>query len=698
VAEGKEPGGETVILRDLPDGLARVKRAGALDRDLQRVEAFHGKLPGDRYLRLSRHRDFRRVRAGYLVPRASGDHPKSGAGRFLGGFKRLLIGRPLASAEESEQRVNKFVGLAVFASDNISSSAYATEEIMRVLLLAGVGALTLTLPITLIICLVLGIVVLSYRQVIRAYPNGGGSYVVAKDNLGPLPGLAAGAALLTDYILTVSVSTAAGVAAITAAFPDVFEKRVVIMLLVVAFMTLMNLRGIRESGRAFAVPTYVYVVGILGVVGYGAYRLASGTLPEYTAPPEWIRPEATAFESLGALLILRAFASGSVALTGTEAVSNGVPAFKPPSVANAQTVLVWMGSLFAVIFVGISFLAGQIGIIPDPSEAQTVVSQLTRALVGEGPYFLLIQFSTAILLVLAANTSFNGFPRLTSIMATDHFLPRIFRFRGDRLAFTGGIVVLAIVSSILIVAYNGSVTGLIPLYTVGVFIAFTLSQAGLVKHWYQLRDEDHGWRWRAAVNAVGAVTTAIVTVEVAVSKFMLGAWMVLVLIPILIGMMWAIRSHYLQLESYQRPETPLDPRDVRLRAIVPIASLNVPARQALAFARAMTSDDAVTAVHVTDDPDSAERLEAEWQGSTVGMTNLVVIESPYRSLAGPLLRYIDALHESHPDDTLVIVLPEYVPRHWWEHLLHNQTALRLKAALLFHPGVIVANVPYHLAR
>src|SRR5712691_4893419 len=532
VDDGKESGGETVILRDLPEGLARVQRERTLDRDLQRVEAFHGKLPCDRYLRLSRHRDFRRVRAGYLVPRASGDHAKSGAGRFLGGFKRLLIGRPLASAEEAEQRVNRFVGLAVFASDNISSSAYATEEIMRVLLLAGVGALSLTLPITLIICLVLGIVVLSYRQVIRAYPNGGGSYVVAKDNLGPLPGLAAGAALLTDYILTVSVSTAAGVAAITAAFPDVFEKRVAIMLLVVAFMTLMNLRGIRESGRAFAIPTYIYVVGILGVVGYGAYRLASGTLPEYTAPIEWIRPEGAAFEGLGLLLILRAFASGSVALTGTEAVSNGVPAFKSPSVPNAQTVLVWMGSLFAVIFVGISFLAGQIGIINDPSEAQTVVSQLTRALVGEGPFFLLIQFSTAVLLVLAANTSFNGFPRLTSIMATDHFLPRIFRFRGDRLAFTGGIVVLAIVSSILIVAYNGSVTGLIPLYTVGVFIAFTLSQAGLVKHWYELREQDRGWRWRAAVNAIGAVTTAIVTVEVAVSKFALGAWMVLVLIPI----------------------------------------------------------------------------------------------------------------------------------------------------------------------
>ncbi len=690
--------GETVVLRDLPQGFEPAKRTATIDRDLQRVESLHGKLPGDRYLRVSRHRDFRRVRAGYLVPRTSSEQPKSGAGRVLGIFKRLLIGRPLASAEESEQRINRFVGLAIFASDNISSSAYATEEIMRVLVIAGVGALTLTLPITLVICLVLGIVVLSYRQVIRAYPNGGGSYVVAKDNLGPLAGLAAGAALLTDYILTVSVSTAAGVAAVTSAFPYLFEQRVAISLVVVSFMTLMNLRGIRESGRAFAVPTYIYVVGILGLVGYGAFRFALGDLPEYTAPAEWLLPESGVAEGLGLLLVLRAFASGSVALTGTEAVSNGVPAFKEPSVGNAQTVLVWMGALFATIFVGISFLAGQIGIVPDPSEAQTVVSQLTRSLVGEGPYFLLIQFSTAILLVLAANTSFNGFPRLTSIMATDRFLPRIFRFRGDRLAFTGGIVVLAVVSSLLIVAYNGSVTGLIPLYTVGVFIAFTLSQAGLVKHWYALRQQDPRWKLRAAVNALGAVTTGVVTFEVAISKFLLGAWMVLVLIPLLIGMMWMIRQHYLRMQVAQAPETPLDPAEVRLRVIVPISGLNVPARQALAFARAMTSDQAVTAVHVTDEPASALELQTEWQESSQRAANLVVIESPYRSLAGPLLRYIDALHESHPSDTLVIVLPEYVPSHWWEHLLHNQTALRLKAALLFHPGVIVANVPYHLAR
>ncbi|HYY87518.1 MAG TPA: APC family permease, partial [Chloroflexota bacterium] len=571
--------GETIVLRDLPEGLAPAGRTRAIDRDLQRVETLRGAHPGDRYLRLSRHRDFRRVKAGYLVPRATTEEPRSRAGRVFGSVKRLLLGRPLATAEESEERVNRFIGLAIFASDNISSSAYATEEIMRVLVLAGVGALVLTLPITLVICVVLGIVVLSYRQVIRAYPNGGGSYVVAKENLGPFAGLAAGSALLTDYILTVSVSTAAGVAAITSAFPELFARRVTIMLLVVAFMTVMNLRGIRESERAFAVPTYIYVLSILGLLGFGVLRYATGTLPTYQAPAEWLQVQ-SGLDGLGVLLVLRAFASGSVALTGTEAVSNGVPAFKDPSVPNAQTVLLWMGSLFALIFIGISFLAGQLGIIPDPSEAQTVVSQLVRSLVGEGPFFLVVQFSTAVLLVLAANTSFNGFPRLTSIMAGDRFLPRVFRFRGDRLAYTGGIVVLAIVSSLLILAYEGSVTGLIPLYTVGVFIAFTLSQAGLVKHWYELRDQDAGWRWRAGVNALGALTTGVVTIEVAVSKFLLGAWMVLLLIPILILMMWGIRQHYLRMQGAQRPETPLDPADVRLRAIVPIAALNVPARQA----------------------------------------------------------------------------------------------------------------------
>jgi Amino acid permease len=324
------------------------------------------------------------------------------------------------------------------------------------------------------------------------------------------------------------------------------------------------------------------------------------------------------------------------------------------------------------------------------------VSILARVLVGVGPYFYLIQFATAILLLLAANTSFNGFPRLASILAIDRFLPRVFQFRGDRLAFTGGIVVLAVISALLIVAFEGSVTALIPLYTVGVFIAFTLSQAGLVRRWARLREP--GWRWRAAINTLGAATTGVVAVEVAVSKFLLGAWMVLVFVPVLIGMMWAIRQHYRRMEGELRPETPLDPAEIHPRVIVPIGGVNVPAQQAMAFARAIAGDGPLTAVHVTDSAEEAERVRAAWEGCPCGDAELVVIESPYRALAAPLLAYIDGLHETHPLNTIVVVLPEYVPGHWWEHLLHNQTALRLKAALLFHPGVIVANVPYHLAR
>jgi amino acid transporter len=490
---------------------------------------------------------------------------------------------------------------------------------------------------------------------------------------------------------------AAGVAAIPSAFPAVVELRVWIMVATVAFMTLINLRGLRESGRAFAIPTYIYVVSILALLGYGLVLFATGALPAYQAPSEWLTADEHQGEvqTLSVLLLLRAFSSGSVALTGTEAVSNGVPAFKPPEVPNAQAVLVWMGALFATIFIGISFLAGQLGIIPDPSETQTVVAQLARTLVGEGPFFYVVQFSTAILLVLAANTSFNGFPRLTSIMARDRFLPRIFMFRGDRLAFTGGIIVLAVISALLIVAYEGSVTGLIPLYTVGVFIAFTCSQAGLVRRWRRVRGP--GWQTRAAINALGALTTGGVAIFVSVSKFALGAWMVLVLIPILIALMWTIRRHYLRMDGAQRPETPLDPAAIHPRVIVPIAQLNVPAKQAIAFANAISGGGPVAAVNVTDSEDDARELRKEWQHLPHGDANLVVIESPYRSLAGPLLAYIRAAHETHPDDTLIVVLPEFVPDHWWEQLLHNQTALRLKATLLFQPGVVVVSVPYHLS-
>jgi hypothetical protein len=356
-----------------------------------------------------------------------------------------------------------------------------------------------------------------------------------------------------------------------------------------------------------------------------------------------------------------------------------------------------MGASFAAIFLGMSFLAGQLGILPDPSEQTTVVSQLARAFVGDSPFLYLVQIATALLLVLAANTAFADFPRLLSILARDRFVPRLFAFRGDRLAFTGGIFLLSLLSVLLIVVFRGSVTNLIPLYTVGVFVAFTLSQSGMVVHWWRLRDRQPRWRMRAAINGVGAVTTGIVAIEVAISKFQLGAWMVLVLVPLLIGMMWGIRQHYRRIVGAQRPETPLDPTQVQLRPIIPIANLAVPAQQALAFARAIVPDEAITLVHVTDDVDAADRLRMEWERWPHGGVRLVVIESPYRSLAEPLLRHINEVERAYPGDTLMIILPEYVPGRWWEHLLHNQTALRLKAALLFHPGIIVANVPYHVA-
>lgn len=646
-------------------------------------------------VRIARHRAFRRVRRGIIVPKPEAEEPHTRLGRIGRFFKRLVIGAPLATAQEQEERTSKIKGLAIFASDNISSSAYATEEMMRVLVLAGAAALALTMPITIAILVVLAIVITSYLQVIRAHPEGGGSYIVALHDLGPVAGLTAAAALTTDYVLTVAVSTSAGVAAITSAFPGLFEHRVLISVGVVALMAILNLRGIRESGNVFAAPTYLYVVAMLGLLALGFYLALTGHLPHYE--PTSPLPEGHGVEVLTLLLVLRAFSSGSVALTGTEAIADGVPAFKRPEVRNAQITLVAMGVLFAIVFVGVGFLAGQIGIIPDPTEQETVNSQLTRALVGNSWYYYLVQMATAVLLVLAANTAFNGFPRLANIMARDRFIPRSFGFRGDRLAYTAGILALAFVAMILIVIFQGSVTLLIPLYTVGVFLAFTLSQAGLVKRWHRLRAEEPGWRWRAAVNGLGALVTGVVTVVVAVSKFLLGAWIVLLLLPILVFIMRAIRQHYDQLDTATRPETPLVPEEVHARAIVPIANAGVTAKQALAFAAALVGRDRVVAVHVADDEEAADKFQQEWEEHRPEIP-LVIMESPFRSLIGPLLAYIDAVRESEPSDTLMVVLPEFVPRHWWEHFLHNQTALRLKANLFFRPGVVVVSVPYHLGR
>ena len=663
--------------------------------DLVQRRYVSGRKPGSKYVKIVRpfSADFRSQAPGHLVATERVLAPRGRLGRLVAATRAVLVGRRIATEHEMHERIGVFKGLAVFASDNISSSAYATEEIMRVVVLAGAGALALTMPITAAIVLVLAIVVLSYQQTIRAYPNGGGSYIVASDNLGRLPGLVAAGALLTDYVLTVAVSIAAGVAALTSIFPGLFDLRVVLGVGFVAMLWIGNVRGIRESATIFAIPTYIYLLAIYGLLAFGLWRAFAGTLPVYHPPPAWAAHEAT--QGLGLLLILRAFASGSVALTGTEAVSNGVPAFKPPEWRHAGAVLILMGTFFGTIFLGISFLASHLGIIPDPTEHETVISQITRLLVGGGtPYHYLIQISTALLLVLAANTAFADFPRLASILGKDRFLPRQFQYRGDRLAFSFGIMVLAVVAALLIVAFQGSVTNLIPLYTVGVFVAFTLSQSGMVRHWYRLRNDVRGWRWRAAMNGAGAVATGLVAIIVGAAKFALGAWIILLLIPTLILLMMAIRRHYESVETALAPDWSTARTPVAApRVLVPIGRIDQASLSALAYARSISPD--VTAVHVTDDEAAAEAMKERWEREAP-LVPLVILESPYRALLAPFLAYINAVERMDPGPRTTIVLSELVPRHFWESLLHNQVALRLKLRLFFRRNTVVIDVPYHL--
>ena len=659
---------------------------------LERREERRGQRPGDRVVRIVRPPEFKRTTGGFVATEEALEST-GGIGRAWANVRRVLIGARIASAEEHTERVSKKIGLAIFASDNISSSAYATEETMRVLSLAGIAAVAaLTLPITFAIVVVLAIVVLSYVQVIKAYPHGGGSYVVAKENLGVVPGLIAGSALLVDYFLTVSVSVAAGVAAVTSAFPELHGGRVLFSVLLVALLTIGNLRGIREAGNIFAAPTYAYVVGIFGLIAIGFWRTLAGDLPPAPAPIHPFPPEGT--QPLTLLLLLRAFASGSVALTGTEAVANGVQAFKKPEARNAQIVLLCMGSLFAAIFVSISFLATAIGIHPDESETETVLSLLARSLVGTSPYFYFVQVSTALILVLAANTAFNGFPRLASIMAVDRFMPRQFAQRGDRLAFSTGILALALVSSLLIIGYDASVTGLIPLYTVGVFIAFTLSQGGMVRKW--IRDRTRGWQVSAVINGAGALATGVVTIVVGISKFQVGAWMVIAILPVLVAMLYAINRHYRSIEDSLLIATTVPVRVLPTspRIVVPIARIDRASLRALSVARGLGGE--VHAVHISYDAEGAKEFKRRWQSVVADTIALDTIISPYRALMPPLLKYLDAIDRGGPERPIIVVLAEFVPRHWWEVLLHNQTALLLKLRLFGRRNTSVLDIPYHL--
>jgi amino acid transporter len=663
-----------------------------LDPLLEVREKRRGQRLGDSYVRIVRpfEDEFEREE-GRLVATERTVLGRSGWTRTLRGIRTFLIGRPISSEHEQHERLTKVKALAIFSSDNISSSAYGPEEILRVLAFAGAGALSLTLPIAGLIIAMLAIVTMSYRQTIKAYPLGASSYIVASDNLGDRAGVLAASALLIGYVVTVAVSVSAGVAALTSILPGLYDYRVHVSVAAVVLLTLGNLRGIRESGSIFMAPTYLYIVTMLGIIGYALVRSAMGDLPPYTAPPEWAAlNEGT--QALGLFLLLRAFSQGAVALTGVEAISDGVPAFKPPEWRNARTTLTWAAAIFGILFLGIAYLITTIGIVPDPNEQQTVLSQLVRHVTGNGPILILAQVATALLLVLAANTSFADFPRLSSFLARDGFMPRQFAFRGERLAFTTGIVALSGLAIVLLISFEASVTGLIPLYTLGVFLAFTLSQAGMLLRWW--RRHEAGWRQGMVINGLGTATTAVVALVVGTSNFFQGAWMVMVLVPALMALLLGIRSHYRTMEHQLHPAAHTDDdEEPDPIVIVPLARLDRPARRALAFARTISPH--ATAVHITNDPHTAEQLRTAWQ-SLGGPMELVVVESPYRALVGPLLRYMDALQSLHPTRPIVVVLSEVVPRHWWENLLHNQTSLRLKLRLFGRKNTIVADVPFHL--
>ncbi|HEV8588495.1 MAG TPA: APC family permease [Pyrinomonadaceae bacterium] len=650
-------------------------------------------------------------------------------------LKRLLVGKAKRTAQAIHERLTKKTGLAVFASDALSSTAYASEEILLVLAVVfaygQANTFNYVVPITLVIVVVLIIVAISYRQTIFAYPSGGGAYIVAKDNLGTTAGLVAAGALLVDYVLTVSVSISAGVAAITSAAQGtslawIENHKVFLCLILIAFIALANLRGVRESGALFAGPTYSFVISFLFMLGYGIIYYF--THPGMTAPaaPDLKLAEGYHLQPLTWFLLLGAFSNGCVALTGTEAISNGIPAFKQPESRNAATTLAWMAALLATMFVGTSVMAYLYQV--HPRESETVISQFART-IFTGPmgwFYYVIQATTALILVLAANTSFADFPRLASLLARDRFLPRQFATRGDKLVFSNGIIILAVFAALLVIAFGGDTSRLIPLYAVGVFLSFTLSQSGMMRHWLRvgraaknvrasgaevkrdtgsletgkltdhlevLREAAH-WKKSIVINGLGATATCAVLVVLVITKFIHGAWIVVVLIPLLVALFRSIHRHYLDVAMQLTTEGLQKIRPVEHEVIVPISGIHRGVLQALEYAKTIAHGH-VTALYINLDEEATQKLRAKWTGFVEGV-ELVVIASPYRSLVGPLTRYIDRRLTLHPDQVVTVVLPEFVPAKWWHHLLHNQSSLMLKGALLFKPNVIVISVPYHL--
>jgi amino acid transporter len=629
-----------------------------------------------------------------------------GQRRPLSLIVRGLIGNPLQTADIPHQTFGKAIGLAIFASDALSSTAYATEEILFILALAGSAALGISLPIAGAIAVLLVIVTISYEQTIHAYPGGGGAYIVARDNLGEAPAQVAGAALLTDYILTVSVSISSGVAQIASAFPALNPYRVPVAVGLIAVMTVLNLRGVRESGRAFAVPSYFFIFMAVLMVAAGFYRYFTGGLPPVTG----VEPlHVEALQPLTLFLILRAFSSGSAALTGIEAISNGTTAFNEPRSRNAGLTLIWMSGILTSLFLSITFLANRAGALP--SHTETVISQLARTIYG-GPGWLYLATvgATMVILIMAANTSFAGFPRLAALQAGDGFLPKQLTFRGSRLVYSYGIVLLAASASLLIILFQARTNALIPLYAIGVFLSFTLSQTGMTVRWWRASKLQPGqavprlgsvlhydakWRLKLIVNGFGAVCTFVVMIVFAVTKFTQGAYIVVGLIPALVLLFYRIQHHYrhvaghLSLERFGAP-----PRVRRHRVLVPIGGVHRGVVHALRYARSLSED--VTALYVSVDPDETEILKRKWERWGDGI-RLKVIESPYRVLIEKILQYVDEVEaDRQPHEVLTIVVPRFIPEHPAYDVLHAQTARLLRWALLGRKGIVVAEVPYHL--
>jgi amino acid transporter len=619
-----------------------------------------------------------------------------------------LIGKPLPTADAPHQTIGKAIGLAVFASDALSSTAYATQEILVILAAAGALAFGYAFPISIAIVALLIIVTLSYEQTIHAYPGGGGAYIVARDNLGELPAQIAGAALLTDYILTVAVSISSGVAQLISAYPLLFPHRVTIAVGMVLFIMLINLRGVKESGITFAIPTYFFLTMVLLTLISAFGRLLTGSLGTVIQPPELIQTHTVGYISL--FLLLHAFSSGTTALTGVEAISNGITAFKEPRSHNAGQTLIWMSTILGVVFLSITFLAGKIGAVP--SETETVISQLARtAYNGRNILYLAMISSTTVILMMAANTAYADFPRLSALHAGDGFLPRQLTFRGSRLVYSRGIVALAIIASLLIILFRASVTALIPLYAIGVFLSFTLSQIGMARRWWksghikpgeEIREPgsiilyDPKWVTKMAINSFGAVSTATVMVVFAVTKFTDGAWIVLILTPLLVTGFFAIHHHYqklaksLSLENYSTPVIGIK----RHRVIMPISNVHQGTIYALNYAQSLSND--VTGVFVSIDPLDAEKIRHKWEQWGNGV-RLVILDSPYRVLMEPLLDYIEKVAAARQKGEIItIVVPQFVPAKWWHNLLHTNTAFWLRMALLFKKGIVITEIPFQV--